>query len=215
MLSRLFRRGASLEIWDEAAQGLLGVVKERIEAGANVNARRKPPVEPIATSHGFSMIPVRWTPLMYASWFGHEEMIRLLLKHGADPNLESYGPNTALIDATIAGHDEVVILLLDAGAKVDFIGQHGRTARDWAAFCGHNQLLEYLLLQHPCQNLEETIAYNDFVGAHRLIALGAEVNEPDTMGRTPLDIAVTRNNDSFVALLSEYGARHGAAFLAD
>ena len=34
MLSKLFRKKPELELWDEAAEGLLGVVKERIEAGA-------------------------------------------------------------------------------------------------------------------------------------------------------------------------------------
>jgi ankyrin repeat protein len=215
MLSRWFRRGVNLDLWDEAAEGLLGVVKERIEAGANVNARRKPPVEPLPTSHGFSMIPVRWTPLMYASWFGQAEMVRLLLENGADPNLESYGPNTALIDAVIAGHHKVIVLLLEANAKVDFAGQQGRTARDWAAICGHDSLLEYLLLKHPSQNLDEAIAYNDISGARRLITAGVDVNAVDFIGRTSLDIAVTRNNEIFVSLLSEFGARHSPAFLTD
>ena len=96
MLSKLFRKKPELELWDEAAEGLLGVVKERIEAGANVNARRKPPVEPLNHVLLGRVVPVSWTPLMYASWYGQLAVVQHLLASGANPNLEDFESNTAL-----------------------------------------------------------------------------------------------------------------------
>jgi uncharacterized protein len=61
----------------------------------------------------------RVSPLSYAAREGHAHIVRLLLKHGANPNLpEALAPNgQALYQACCGNHVEIVQLLLDHGAN--------------------------------------------------------------------------------------------------
>ena len=212
MLSRLFRRKASLELWDEAAEGLLGVVKERIEAGANVNARRKPPVEPLAHVLLGRVVPVNWTPLMFAAWHGQLAVVQQLLVSGANPNLEDFEKNTALDGAAIHGHEEIVAVLLAAGADPRHEDKELRTARDYAAAGGHDSVVQLILTMHPASNLMEALAYNDLDGAKKLISAGADVNVADHLSRTLLDLTETVGSDELAQLLRQNGAIRGAGF---
>ena len=56
------------------------------------------------------------TILMLASYYGHQELVRLILSRGADPNLQDKQGRTALRRARESGHPEVVELLKQAGA---------------------------------------------------------------------------------------------------
>jgi ankyrin repeat protein len=212
MLSRWFRRGANLDLWDEAAEGLLGLVKERIEAGANVNARRKPPVEPLDQVLIGRVVPVSWTPLMYASWYGQLAVVQHLLASGANPNLEDFENNTALDVAAIQGHDAIVTALLEAGADPRHRDKEGRAARDYAMMAGHDTIVRQLLRVHPADSLPEALAYDDIVAATRLLASGADPNVADFMSRTLLDLAEAVGNIEFAQLLRDHGAIRGAGF---
>lgn len=61
----------------------------------------------------------RISPLSYAARAGHLHLVRLLLAHGADPNLpEDLAPDgRALFEASCANHLEVAELLLEHGAN--------------------------------------------------------------------------------------------------
>jgi ankyrin repeat protein len=61
----------------------------------------------------------RVTPLSYAAAEGHLHIVRLLLEHGADPNIpEDAAPNgRALYEACRANHLDVAQLLLERGAN--------------------------------------------------------------------------------------------------
>jgi ankyrin repeat protein len=52
-----------------------------------------------------------------ASQFGAQEVVRVLLKHGADVELKMNGGSTALQEAAQFRRDEVVKLLREHGAK--------------------------------------------------------------------------------------------------
>ena len=51
------------------------------------------------------------TPLMVASYQGHNKVVQLLLKFGADPTLQSKSGHTALQYANAKGNDKVIALL--------------------------------------------------------------------------------------------------------
>jgi ankyrin repeat protein len=69
-----------------------------------------------------------YTALHYAASKGHADVVRLLLRHGADPDLREAGAElTILMSAAKRGRVDVVKALLEGGAKP---GRHsyGRTA---------------------------------------------------------------------------------------
>jgi len=73
-----------------------------IESGADVNAK----------DNLFGR-----TALMIASFYGHKEVVELLLKKGADVNAKDKNGRTALMIASKKGHKEIVELLKFYGAK--------------------------------------------------------------------------------------------------
>ncbi|KAI9827412.1 MAG: hypothetical protein M1819_006953 [Sarea resinae] len=83
--------------------------------------------------------------LQVASFAGHENVIRLLLDHGADVNQS--GPHgTALQAASSRGNSNMAQLLLNHGADVNQFGPHGAALRI-ASSRGH-EIVVRLLLRH-------------------------------------------------------------------
>jgi ankyrin repeat protein len=92
-----------------------------------------------------------WTALMFASWQGHEEVVRFLLKSGASTDHVSgqvpsrfetttgHPPTTALAEAIRDEHFEVANILVDHGASPN------PAAVTLAAQKGNTVLLEKLL----------------------------------------------------------------------
>jgi ankyrin repeat protein len=59
------------------------------------------------------------TALMWASEFGHEKVVHVLLDRGADVNVQGGQYANALQAASVGGHEKVVQMLLNRGADVD------------------------------------------------------------------------------------------------
>ena len=92
-----------------------------------------------------------YTPLIYASRYGHPEVVGLLLQHPQiDVNKGSYNGETALYQASRNGHSEVVQLLLQhPQIQIDINkDDNGQTALHVASSSGQSEVVE-LLLQHP------------------------------------------------------------------
>ncbi|OAQ66020.1 ankyrin repeat-containing protein [Pochonia chlamydosporia 170] len=115
------------------------------------------------------------------------EILKLLLRHGANPNLTTtHCPHTALQIACRDGSLELVELLLEYGAKVNLAPakEFGATALQFAAIGG-------------------------FLGiAHLLLEKGAEVNAApaEVKGRTALEGAAEHGRIDMVQLLVNAGA---------
>ena len=75
------------------------------------------------------------------------DIARLLLEHGADPNICDIYHSTPLHEASSHGLLEVARLLLSYGAKVDAKDKQGRTPFQVAASEGHHEITK-LLLEH-------------------------------------------------------------------
>ena len=85
------------------------------------------------------------TLLMCAAFYGHERVVELLLRHGAEINQQSSNGGTALIDAAFHGHERVVDLLIRGGAEINLQDSYGRTALMTAAFFNHPAVVRRLL----------------------------------------------------------------------
>jgi hypothetical protein len=72
------------------------------------------------------------TALMKAAFFGHEPIVRVLLEHGADPNLTRNDRFTALALAAFFGHGETVKTLIEYGARTEAVTRAGASALTWA-----------------------------------------------------------------------------------
>ena len=61
-----------------------------------------------------------WPPLMHAIHKNQRESVRVLLRHGADPNYRGAHGNTPLMMAAGYGYADIVRALLDGGADPDY-----------------------------------------------------------------------------------------------
>lgn len=112
---------------------------------------------------------------------GKAEVVKLLLKHGADQNgKDSYGQSLVMTAASNHRTD-VLALLIAAGADVNAANQYRITPLAVAAEQGHLDVV------------------------NMLVAAGAKVNARDTSGGTALSVAILRGYKDIVATLLEAG----------
>ena len=110
----------------EAQRGRFDRVQQLLERGAAINK---------GGLHG-------WTPLVQACDSGHIDIVRLLLKCGADPNL-----GHPLSRACIRGNERIAIMLIAAGADVNEHEKSGPTPLNHAIGCGGSRVLVQSLIQ--------------------------------------------------------------------
>lgn len=116
------------------------------------------------------------TPLVWAAGHGQQDALKLLLKHKADPNIETDDGITPLLSAVAAGSLPCLELLIQAGAKVN-ITAGGATPLHIAADTGNTELITCLLKS------------------------GADPNVKDEGGLKPVQVAAARGNKGAVEIL--------------
>jgi hypothetical protein len=126
-----------------AGQGNYFMVQALLNQGANVNAKEANVGPNLGQTGG-------QTPLMLASENGHENIVSLLIKNGADLNARDLSGYTALEVATWQDNISICKLLLNAGANVNITNRLGRTAL-WR---GNAPLLNLLLTHIPLADQE-------------------------------------------------------------
>lgn len=86
------------------------------------------------------------TPIYIASATEQHDVVRTLLKLGADPNIQSFDGNTGIMEATFKEDGEVIRLLRAGGAKLDITNKQGHTVQNVADYIKskyvHNALRE-------------------------------------------------------------------------
>jgi ankyrin repeat protein len=198
------------------------LVRALLKKGAKVN---------IINDYGSS-------PLSEAAKLGDVDLTRTLLAAHADPNSPNQDGQTALMLAASVGAQQVAQLLIARGANVNAVENYrGQTALMWAAAEDHPQVVE-LLLAHgaevgrrarsddwPRQMTSEPRAQFRPTGgltallyatrsgclhcAVALVKAGADVNQPNPDGITPLINAIDARSFDIAMFLLDKGANPG------
>ena len=194
-----------------AQRGNLDAVKKLVDAGADVNMRE-------TERHNRGRTPLHYAAggKYYNSKGAHLAVARFLIAHGADVNAKGDTGYTPLHVAAGLGQEDMVKLLLDNGADINAMDVRG-TPLQAAVLQGHEEVVA-LLIERKAK-LTGAITVLGQAGAYkpqhttivrRLLDAGADPNEKDKYGHSPLDAVITRSNDAAYLLVAR-GADVGRA----
>lgn len=173
-----------------ADRGHLETARILLENGADVNA---------VTEYGA-------TALKKAIESPERALVKLLLDHGAEANASLRDGSTPLMWAAIAGQASLAKLLLERGADVDAKADDGATALMLAAVMHSSEVVELLKAHNATVTLPIAAMLGDQKAVARLIDAGADVNERDRQGWTPLMYSARNGHADLVRLLLNNGA---------
>ncbi|KAK5202665.1 hypothetical protein LTR41_011586 [Exophiala xenobiotica] len=94
------------------------------------------------------------TALMWASQFGYDRVVQILLDHGADVNFKGGFYGNALQAAACNGHEKVVQVLLDHGSGVNAQGGYYGNALQAASWTGYEKVVQVLLERGANANVQ-------------------------------------------------------------
>ncbi|KAM7251942.1 hypothetical protein ACFE04_023825 [Oxalis oulophora] len=153
------------------------------------------------------------TPLIHAARLGHNDTVKYLVEHGADPNIASELGVTAVHHASGIGNIELLKYLLSKGIEVESQSDAG-TPLVWAAGHGQADAVKVLLEHHANPNAEtedgvtpllSAVAAGSLTCLELLVQAGANVNV-SAGGATPLHIAADHGSLELVNCLLKAGA---------
>ncbi|XP_049615392.1 ankyrin repeat and SAM domain-containing protein 3 isoform X2 [Syngnathus scovelli] len=96
-----------------------------------------------------------WTPLMYASYIGHDNIANLLLEAGVSVNATTAKGQTPLMLAASCGNESIAYFLLQQGAELEVKDCRGWTALFHCTSAGHQQMVKFLLDNNANANVRE------------------------------------------------------------
>ena len=124
---------------DDAADLFYAIETGGNPAGVRLLVRAYPQLLTATGYKGFD-----GTPLHAAAMQDREEIARVLLEAGANPNAASANGLTPLHAAAYSGAVDIAALLLDAGADPSSTAKNGWTPFDMAHSRGHPELADFL-----------------------------------------------------------------------
>jgi len=120
------------QLTDACEKGDLATVRKLLDKGVDVNWKDE----------------LGFTPLSWASGYGHVQIVKLLLDRGAQINMQDNNGWTALMDASDYGRVDCARLLLERGADMFIQNQDGQTAKyyakEWAKGNGIDDIVRLL-----------------------------------------------------------------------
>ena len=174
----IMKRGIDLEVLNSSMRYFLLAA---IESRHNNFELTEEIVSYVIKNNGFDINDrkLSMTLLMHASSLGNVKIIDLLLKLGAEINLQDNWGDTALIFATTANKYSAVKYLVENGANVNIRGHNNCTPLIIAAYEGNLKIAKYLI-DH-----------------------GADV--VDDRGHTALTVALEKGYDEIAEMLVDSG----------
>lgn len=196
-------------------QGDVARIQQLLEQGADVNVQED--------AGG-------WTPLHNAVQSGRVDIVRLLLRHGADPHRRKKNGATPFIVAGIRGDVSLLEIFLSEGADVNECDHNGFTAFMEAAEYGRVEALRFLFAKGANVNLRRetkgdkvrlkqggatalmSAAENGHTEVLRILLndMGAEADARDNMGRNALIRTLLNHDGENVEEITHLLLRHGA-----
>ncbi len=159
------------------------------------------------------------TPLAEAVMLSENFLIvKELLAHGANANLNEAEFGTTLITAAANGFTQILHELLQGGADTSIKNSEGECALSFAACYGHLDCVKALLTAGADPNSRDLDEGTPLLYAvmqqdqhvelvNELLSAGADVNARDKSGMTPLGVAADYAHDDIAILLLRNGAR--------
>ncbi|NXH83814.1 ANKS3 protein, partial [Edolisoma coerulescens] len=157
-----------------------------------------------------------WTPLMYASYIGHDNIVHLLLEAGVNVNIPTPEGQTPLMLASSCGNESVAYFLLQQGAELEMKDIHGWTALFHCTSAGHQQMVKFLLENGANANCKEPVyGYTPLMEAaasgHEIIVQyllnhGVKADVRDNTGATARTLAMKYGHTKIVGLIDLHAA---------
>ncbi|XP_014252702.1 oxysterol-binding protein-related protein 1 isoform X2 [Cimex lectularius] len=160
---------------------------------------------------GRSKSNLGWTPLHLASYFGHKDVVELLLDHGTDINAVNDAGDTALHKASFIGREDLVLLLLERNADVNIRNGEGKTAKEVGVEEGETRKLLAAAERTDLIRKEEALlsaARNGDLQEIRELLKSERppyINCVDSLGNTSLHCASYRGQKEAAVLLLQNG----------
>ena len=167
---------------------------------------------PRRTAAGWERAPEQTSRAVHLAAYGHGDLLRLLIEHGAEVDALGYEGNHGwappLVLACWEGTIETVRLLLEAGADPNLPSRPGGSALHAAINHYDTEKIELLLAHGARHDLYSAAAVGDLEEVRRQLAAGDGLldRRDDLRGRTPLEWAVFNGREKVAEHLLEAGA---------
>jgi ankyrin repeat protein len=191
VLEHLRSRGAYIDICTACAIGDIDRVKELLN---------EEPVLANRVSDYVTYYIGSGAPIKNAAASGHIKIVKILLEHGADPNLpeEGIAPyGHALHSAVCNGHIDIVRLLLDHGAYPNVEIESSADTLSAAIARNNKPMIELLCSYGAARKTHLLAYYGDILTAAAVFAANPE--KADDTGA--LENAVSQGHEAFVRLM--------------
>ena len=224
------------ELRRAAYEGKVAAAEKILQAHPELINTREKPIPVIAVAPGAPRGSTEWvhklfaptgkdffdynrsgmTPLHLAARTEKEDMIKLLLRHHADPNATNLWGYTPLSVAVwCKAKPAIANLLLDAKADLNLKSVHQYTPLELAAIYGNTNYAELFLKRGALVNatnisgmtpLHRAALGGQYPMVQLLLSYQANLNDLDVQGNTPLNWAAVQGHFSIIMLLLESGA---------
>ena len=161
--------------------------------------------------------PDGYTALVLASREGHDDMLEMLLRHGADPSRSIYRTRVSALHWTaVNGHTLCAEMLIKAGASVDALTLQQRTPLILASCYGFLDIIKLLLRADQGASISSA-DLNGMTALHMsvkegynvctdyLISEGANIDAQNVDGYTPLLYAIEHNYEELAYRIIKAG----------